>query len=63
MGGEGYYLEYLLVLAFVFFGLLLVCVPRPRKRNMLTPEQEAQEKKKQKKKKAHAAKKKKTARK
>ena len=57
MGGE-YFLEYLLSIGFVFLGLLLVCVPRPRKGHMLTKEEYAKQQAKLKKQKAHAAKKK-----
>ncbi len=56
MGG-GYFMEYLLTIGFLFLGLLLVCVPRPRKRSMLTPEEEAKLIKKRKRQKAFAAKK------
>ena len=56
--GLSYYLEYLLAIGFVFLGLLLVCVPRPRKGHLLTPEQYKKEQAKLKKQKAIAAKKK-----
>ena len=55
MGGA-YHMEYLLVIGFVFLGLLLVCVPRPRKGHMLTPEEYKKQQIKLKKQKTHAAK-------
>ena len=61
--GEGYFMEYLLAIGLVFLGLLLVCVPRPRKRSMLTPEEEAKLNKKRKRQKAFAAKKAKASKK
>lgn len=54
--GEEYFMEYLLVMGFVFLGLLLVCVPRPRKAHMMTDEQYAKQQSSLKKKKAFAAK-------
>lgn len=57
--GETFYLEYLLAIGFVFLGLVLVCVPRPRKGHMMSPEEYAKQQAKLKKKKAFAAKKKK----
>ena len=57
--GDAFYLEYLLVIGFVFLGLVLVCVPRPRKGHMMTPEEYAKQQAKLTKKKAFAAKKKK----
>ena len=56
MGGP-YFMEYLLAIGFVFLGLLLVCVPRPRKAHMMTDEQYAKQQLSLKKKKAFAAKK------
>ena len=57
MGGP-YFLEYLLAVGFVFLGLLLVCVPRPRKAHTLTPEQFKKQQVKLKKQKVHGGKKK-----
>ena len=51
MGGT-YFMEYLLAIGFVFLGLLLVCVPRPRKAHMMTEEQYAKQQLSVKKKKA-----------
>ena len=56
MGGP-YLMEYLLTIGFVVLGLILVCVPRPRKGHMLSPEEYAKQQKNLKKKKAFAAKK------
>lgn len=53
-----YLLEYALTFGLLFLGLLLVCIPRPRKSRFLTPEQEADLKKRKKKQKASSAKKK-----
>ncbi len=40
-----YMLSYALVAAFVVLGMLVVCIPRPRKKEYLTREQLAKEKK------------------
>ena len=56
-----YFLEYLLAIGFVVLGLILVCVPRPRKAHMMTPEQYAKQQASLKKKKAFIAKKNKAA--
>lgn len=49
-----YMLSYALVAAFVILGMLVVCVPRPRKKEFLTREQIAKEKKRKASKKAKA---------
>ena len=53
-----YNLEYLLAIGFVFLALVLVCVPRPRKGHMMTPEELKKQQVRLKKQKAVAAKKK-----
>ena len=39
-----YFLAYALVFAFLILGMLVVCIPRPRKKEFLDPEQAAKEK-------------------
>ncbi len=39
-----YSLAYALVFAFLILGMLVVCVPRPRKKGFVDPEQAAKEK-------------------
>ena len=56
MGGP-YFMENLLAIGFVVLGLVLVCVPRPRKAHTLTPEQYAKQQADKRRKKAFAAKK------
>ncbi|MDB2685969.1 hypothetical protein N9Y42_02050 [Mariniblastus sp.] len=56
MGGP-YAMEYLLAIGFVFLGLLLVCVPRPRKAHLMTDEEYAKQQARRRKKQAFAAKK------
>ena len=56
MGGP-YLMEYLLAIGFVFLGLILVCVPRPRKGHMLSEEEYKKQQTNLRKKKAFAAKK------
>jgi hypothetical protein len=53
-----YTLEYALAFGLIFLGLLAVCIPRPRKAEILTPTEEAKKKKKLEKNKANAAKRK-----
>ena len=60
MGGP-YLMEYLLAIGFVILGLVLVCVPRPRKAHMMTDEEYAKQQLNLKKKKAFAAKQRKKA--
>ena len=40
-----YLLAYALVFAFVILGMLVVCIPRPRKTKFVDPEQAAKDKK------------------
>ena len=39
-----YLLAYALVFAFLILGMLVVCIPRPRKKGFITPEEAAKEK-------------------
>ncbi len=52
-----YMLGYALTFALILLGVLVVCIPRPRKSRFLTPEQEAKEKRRNKKRSAQAKKK------
>ncbi|MFK7767696.1 MAG: hypothetical protein AB8B55_10785 [Mariniblastus sp.] len=55
-----YMLAYALVFAFVILGMLVVCVPRPRKSEFVDPEQAAKDKRINQQKKAKAKMKKKS---
>ena len=56
---QEYMLAYAMVFAFLLLGMLVVCIPRPRKKEYLDPQQAAKEKrlKQQRKDKAKAKKK------
>ena len=41
---QEYLLAYALVFAFLILGMLVVCIPRPRKKGFINPEQIAKEK-------------------
>lgn len=58
-----YFLGYSLVFAFLILGMLVVCIPRPRKSEYLTAEQEAKAKQKRLKEKKQAKSQKKAAKK
>ncbi|MEM7785184.1 MAG: hypothetical protein AAF623_17680 [Planctomycetota bacterium] len=44
-GQQEYYLAYSLIFAFLILGMLVVCIPRPRKKGFVDPRQAEKDKK------------------